>query len=92
MPKSTYEYHHAKDQNIDNYAREKELVKHLYEQSCQTYGYRRTQLALKHKEGISKSDKTVLKLMQSLGIRPLQRKRDGITLTKNRNTAGTKHS
>lgn len=74
MPKSTYEYHHAKDPEYDRYLLEKRLIADIFENSRQTYGYRRIVLKLRRNEGICMSGKTVLKIMRMLGIRPLQRK------------------
>jgi putative transposase len=50
------------------------LVQSAFEQSRQTYGYRRVTIALQQ-QGVSINHKTVLRLMQKLGLRSVARKR-----------------
>ncbi|MGV8082878.1 MAG: IS3 family transposase [Coriobacteriia bacterium] len=75
LAKSTYEYHHAKDLSRDKYAEEKRLITELFEGSRQTYGYRRIRLALRNEQGLHISSKTVRKLMNEIGVRPVQRRK-----------------
>lgn len=75
LPKSTYEYHHAKREARDKYAEVKRLIVEIFEQSRRTYGYRRIRLALRLKAGLRLSGKTVLRLMRELGLKPRQPKR-----------------
>lgn len=75
LAKSTYEYHRLRDPAEDKYEAEKKLIVEIFEDSRQTYGYRRIRLCLRRDEGIRLSGKTVRRLMNELGIRPLQRKK-----------------
>ena len=51
------------------------LVQEAYEASHQTYGYRRVQIWIQQKHGITINHKAVLRLMNKLGIRSIARKR-----------------
>jgi putative transposase len=53
------------------------LVQSAFEQSHRTYGYRRVTIALQQ-QGTSINHKTVLRLMQKLGLQSVARKRKGL--------------
>lgn len=75
MAKSTYEYHLSHSLRSSKYEHEKKLIGEIFDESRQTYGYRRIELCLRRKEGICLSGKTVRKLMNELNIHPVQRKK-----------------
>jgi len=51
------------------------LVQEAYDASCQTYGYRRVQMWIQPKRGVTINHKAVLRLMNKIGIRSIARKR-----------------
>ena len=51
------------------------LVQEAYEASRQTYGYRRVQIWIQQKRGTTINHKTVLRLMNKMGIRSIARRR-----------------
>ena len=51
------------------------LVQEAYDASHQTYGYRRVQIWIHQKRGITMNHKAVLRLMNKMGIRSIARKR-----------------
>lgn len=58
----------------DRDAERMKLVEKVWENSHKTYGYRRVKLALAQKESVNLNYKTVLRLMNKLGIRSSARK------------------
>ncbi len=75
LAKSTYEYHRARKDDVCKYEAAKVAILTIYEQSRQTYGYRRIRLMLRRNEGVALSGKTVRKLMNELGVHPAQRRK-----------------
>lgn len=70
LPKSTY-FYHLKHTNLDDRnTKEFELIKSIFNNSRQTYGYRRITLLLKNQYGIVCNHKKVLRIMNCLGIKP----------------------
>ena len=51
------------------------LVQEAYDASRQTYGYRRVQMWIQQKRGVTINHKAVLRLMNKIGIRSIARKR-----------------
>lgn len=73
MARSTF-YYHLKVNENDKYEKVRKEVKSIYELHKGRYGYRRIKLELKNR-GYIINHKTVLSLMQELGIRSLVRVR-----------------
>ncbi len=74
LARSTY-YYYLKHQNTDKYEREKREIVDIFNTNKGRYGYRRV-LTILRKRGYSINHKTVLKLMNSLGLKGKQRKND----------------
>ena len=74
LARSTF-YYYLKHQNTDKYEKEKREITDIFNANKGRYGYRRI-LAVLHCRGYSISHKTVLKLMNSLGLKGKQRKND----------------
>ena len=72
MARSSYYYHQKKNQLTDKYDSIKKSIKKIYEHHKDRYGYRRITLELKN-IGIMINHKTVLRLMNQLGIKSLIR-------------------
>ena len=69
---STY-YYYLKHQNTDKYEKEKREIVDIFNANKGRYGYRRV-LTVLRKRGYSMNHKTVLKLMNILGLKGKQRK------------------
>lgn len=74
LARSTF-YYYLKHQNTDKYEKEKREITDIFNANKGRYGYRRI-LAVLHCRGYSINHKTVLKLMNSLGLKGKQRKND----------------
>ena len=74
LARSTY-YYYLKHQNTDKYGKEKEEILDIFNNNKGRYGYRRITFAMRNK-GYVINHKTVLKLMNSLGLKGKQRKTD----------------
>lgn len=74
LARSTY-YCYLKHQNTDKYGKEKEEILDIFNNNKGRYGYRRILIAMRNK-GCVINHKTVLKLMNSLGLKGKQRKND----------------
>ena len=74
LPRSTF-YYYCKQNAKDKYEIEKQVIKELFEQNKNRYGYRRITLLLRQ-NGIVLNHKTVLKLMKNLNLRGKKRKND----------------
>lgn len=74
LARSTY-YYYLKHQNTDKYGREKQEILNIFNANKGRYGYRRILIAMRNK-GYEINHKTVLKLMNSLGLKGKQRKND----------------
>ncbi len=74
LARSTY-YCYLKHQNTDKYGKEKEEILDIFNNNKGRYGYRRILIAMRNK-GYVINHKTVLKLMNSLGLKGKQRKND----------------
>ena len=74
LARSTY-YYYLKHQNTDKYGKEKEEILDIFNTNKGRYGYRRILIAMRNK-GYVINHKTVLKLMNSLGLKGKQRKND----------------
>ncbi len=74
LARSTY-YYYLKHQNTDKYEREKREIVDIFNTNKGRYDYRRV-LTILRKRGYSINHKTVLKLMNSLGLKGKQRKND----------------
>lgn len=72
LARSTY-YCYLKHQNTDKYGKEKEEILDIFNNNKGRYGYRRILIAMRNK-GYVINHKTVLKLMNSLGLKGKQRK------------------
>lgn len=68
MPRSTYYYYLCKTSKSDKYATVKQMILKAFNDSKQTYGYRRIELVLRQ-NGYVINHKTVLKLMNMLNLR-----------------------
>ena len=66
LPRSTF-YYHAKHQEEDKYAREKEEIERIFHENKGRYGYRRVTIALRN-SGFTLNHKTVRRLMKELGL------------------------
>ena len=67
IARSTY-YYYCKKQSTDKYKNEKREIQEIFEKNKSRYGYRRITLELK-KSGYTINHKTVLKLMNELGLK-----------------------
>ena len=74
LARSTF-YYYLKHQNTDKYEKEKREITDIFNANKGRYGYRRILVVL-HCRGYSINHKTVLKLMNSLGLKGKQRKND----------------
>lgn len=74
LARSTY-YCYLKHQNTDKYGKEKEEILDIFNNNKGRYGYRRILITMRNK-GYVINHKTVLKLMNSLGLKGKQRKND----------------
>lgn len=74
LARSTF-YYYLKHQNTDKYEKEKQEILDIFNANKGRYGYRRILTVLQSK-GYSINHKTVLKLMNSLGLKGKQRKND----------------
>ncbi len=74
LARSTF-YYYLKEQNTDKYEKEKQEILNIFNANKGRYGYRRILMVLRNK-GYSINHKTVLKLMNSLGLKGKQRKND----------------
>ncbi|MGN0534522.1 MAG: IS3 family transposase [Eubacterium sp.] len=74
LARSTY-YYYLKHQNTDKYRKEKQEILDIFNTNKGRYGYRRILIAMRNK-GYVINHKTVLKLMNSLGLKGKQRKND----------------
>ena len=72
MAKSSYYYYVKKHQITDKYKDLKALIEKIYHQHKGRFGYRRITLAIKNK-GVLINHKTVLRLMNVLGLKSLIR-------------------
>ncbi|MEN9908873.1 MAG: hypothetical protein RLZZ540_2022 [Bacteroidota bacterium] len=72
MARSSYYYYEKKHQIIDKYKEIKTLIHQIYHQHKGRFGYRRITLEIKNK-GILINHKTVLRLMNLLGLKSLIR-------------------
>ena len=74
LARSTF-YYYLKHQNKDKYEKEKREISDIFNSNKGRYGYRRVLTVLRCR-GYSINHKTVLKLMNSLGLKGKQRKND----------------
>lgn len=74
LARSTF-YYYLKHENADKYEREKREIADIFSTNKGRYGYRRVLTVLRNK-GYTMNHKTVLKLMNSLGLKGKQRKND----------------
>ena len=74
LARSTY-YYYLKNQETDKYKCEKQEIQTIFNVNKGRYGYRRITVAMRNK-GYVINHKTVLKLMNSLGLKGKQRKND----------------
>ena len=74
LARSTY-YYYLKQPNTDKYECEKQKIQEIYNTNKGRYGYRRITIAM-HNKGYVINHKTVLKLMNTLGLKGKQRKND----------------
>ncbi len=74
LARSTF-YYYLKEQNTDKYGKEKQEILDIFNANKGRYGYRRILMVLRN-NGYSINHKTVLKLMNSLGLKGKQRKND----------------
>ena len=74
LARSTY-YYYQKHQNTDKYEYEKQVIQEIFNSNKGRYGYRRITMVM-HNKGYVINHKTVLKLMNSLGLKGKQRKND----------------
>lgn len=72
MARSSYYYHEHQSASTDKYAELKKMIRSIYQQHKGRFGYRRITLALR-KQGMLINHKTVLRLMQSMGLKSLIR-------------------
>ena len=75
LPRSTYYYYEKCQNQQDKYAEIKEQILEIYADNSGRYGYRRILAILKNK-GYTINHKTVLKLMNVLGLKGKQRKNE----------------
>ncbi len=74
IARSTY-YYYLKHLNTDKYECEKQEIEEIFNSNKGRYGYRRITMAM-HNKGYVINHKTVLKLMNELGLKGKQRKND----------------
>lgn len=74
LARSTF-YYYLKHQNSDKYEREKQEIVDIFNANKGRYGYRRVLTVLRNR-GYAMNHKTVLKLMNRLGLKGKQRKND----------------
>ena len=74
LARSTYYYHLKQFNKEDKYKEIKEQIKLIYHENKGRYGYRRITLELKNR-GYIINHKTVLKLMNNLGLKSIIRKK-----------------
>ena len=74
LARSTF-YYYLKEQNTDKYEKEKKEILDIFNANKGRYGYRRILMVLRN-NGYSINHKTVLKLMNCLGLKGKQRKND----------------
>ena len=74
LARSTF-YYYLKRQSTDKYEREKREIVDIFNTNKGRYGYRRVLTVLRNR-GYSINHKTVLKIMNSLGLKGKQRKND----------------
>ncbi len=74
IARSTY-YYYLKHLNTDKYECEKKEIQETFNSNKGRYGYRRITMAM-HNKGYVINHKTVLKLMNELGLKGKQRKND----------------
>ena len=74
LARSTF-YYYLKTQNKDKYENEKQEISNIYNANKGRYGYRRVMTVLRNK-GYLINHKTVLKLMNELGLKGKQHKND----------------
>ena len=74
IARSTY-YYYLKHLNTDKYVCEKQEIQEIFNSNKGRYGYRRITMAM-HNKGYVINHKTVLKLMNELGLKGKQRKND----------------
>ena len=74
IARSTY-YYYLKHLNTDKYVCEKQEIQEIFNSNKGRYGYRRITMAM-HNKGYIINHKTVLKLMNELGLKGKQRKND----------------
>ena len=74
LARSTF-YYYLKEQNTEKYEKEKQEILDIFNANKGRYGYRRILMVLRN-NGYSINHKTVLKLMNSLGLKGKQRKND----------------
>ncbi|MCM3764924.1 IS3 family transposase [Neobacillus niacini] len=72
IARSTYYYWIKQMDRPDKYKEVKELIKHIFEENQERYGYRRITLEL-HNRGIKINHKTVRRLMNEMGLKCLVR-------------------
>ena len=72
LPRSTY-YYYLKHLDTDKYICEKQEIQTIFSTNKGRYGYRRITIAMRNK-GYVINHKTVIKLMNSLGLKGKQRK------------------
>ncbi|QNN41399.1 IS3 family transposase [Pedobacter roseus] len=72
MARSTFYYHIQKNKKADKYDHLKIQIKNLYDQHKGRLGYRRMVYALREL-GFHLNDKTVLRLMKSMGLKSVIR-------------------
>jgi len=72
IPRSSY-YYYLKKNKTDKYSREKKVIKAIFMDNKERYGYRRITMVM-HNEGYHINHKTVSKLMNMLGLKAKQRK------------------
>ncbi|MDY2880911.1 MAG: IS3 family transposase, partial [Candidatus Borkfalkiaceae bacterium] len=73
VPRSTYYYYLKQSKKADKYCFEKQEISEIFETNKARYGYRRI-LAVLRQKGYIINHKTVLRLMNELGLQAKQRK------------------
>lgn len=74
IPSSTF-YYRATHPKRDRYARERKMIRHIFECSKCAYGYRRVTYTLKRDHGISLDRKTVARIMREEGLKAKGRRK-----------------
>jgi len=72
MARSSFYYHRKRNQQADKYKTIKSMISNIYQKHYGRYGYRRITIELQNK-GVKINNKTVLKLMNDLGLKSLVR-------------------